>query len=40
MKLDSVNHIGIIGAGMIGNSLAVLATGHGYRTTCVDAARR
>jgi 3-hydroxybutyryl-CoA dehydrogenase len=35
MKLDSVNHIGIIGAGMIGDSLAVLATGHGYRTTVV-----
>ena len=33
MKLDSVNRIGIIGAGMIGDSLAVLATGHGYQTT-------
>ena len=33
MKLDSVKHIGIIGAGMIGDSLAVLGTGHGYRTT-------
>jgi 3-hydroxybutyryl-CoA dehydrogenase len=36
MKLDSVNKIGIVGAGMIGNSLAVLATGHGYQTVCVD----
>ena len=36
MKLDSVTHIGIIGGGMIGGSLAVLTTGHGYRTTCVD----
>jgi 3-hydroxybutyryl-CoA dehydrogenase len=36
MKLDGVKHIGIVGAGMIGNSLAVLTTGHGYRTTCVD----
>jgi 3-hydroxybutyryl-CoA dehydrogenase len=35
MKLDSVNHIGVIGAGMIGDSLAVLGTGHGYRTTLV-----
>ena len=35
MKLDSVRHIGIIGAGMIGDSLAVLTTGHGYRTTCL-----
>ncbi|HLA80796.1 MAG TPA: 3-hydroxyacyl-CoA dehydrogenase NAD-binding domain-containing protein, partial [Thermoleophilia bacterium] len=33
--LDSVKHIGIIGAGMIGDSLAVLTTGHGYRTTVV-----
>ncbi len=33
MKLDNVKHIGIIGLGMIGDSLAVLATGHGYRTT-------
>ena len=33
MKLDSVNRIGIIGAGMIGDSLAVLATGHGYYAT-------
>lgn len=35
MKLDSVRHIGIIGLGMIGDSMAVLTTGHGYRTTCV-----
>lgn len=35
MKRDDVKHIGIIGAGMIGDSLAVLTTGHGYRTTVV-----
>ena len=35
MKLANVDHIGIIGAGMIGDSLAVLATGHGYRATLV-----
>ncbi len=35
MKLESVKHIGIIGAGMIGDSLAVLTTGHGYQTTLV-----
>jgi UDP-N-acetyl-D-mannosaminuronate dehydrogenase len=34
-ELDSVKHIGIIGLGMIGDSLAVLTTGHGYRTTCL-----
>lgn len=33
MKLENVKHIGIIGLGMIGDSLAVLTTGHGYRTT-------
>ena len=33
MKLDSVKHIAIIGAGMIGDSMAVLTTGHGYKTT-------
>ncbi len=33
MKLDNVKHIGIIGTGMIGTSLAVLTTGHGYKTT-------
>ena len=36
MKLDSVKHIGIVGLGMIGDSMAVLTTGHGYRTTGVD----
>ena len=35
MKLNNVQHIGIIGMGMIGDSMAVLTTGHGYRTTCV-----
>ena len=35
MKLNSVKHIGIIGLGMIGDSLAVLTTGHGYKTTCL-----
>jgi 3-hydroxybutyryl-CoA dehydrogenase len=35
MKLATVKHIGIIGAGMIGDSMAVLSTGHGYRTTCL-----
>jgi 3-hydroxybutyryl-CoA dehydrogenase len=35
VKLDGVKHIGILGAGMIGDSLAVLTTGHGYRTTVV-----
>lgn len=35
MKLESVKHIGIIGLGMIGDSMAVLTSGHGYRTTCV-----
>ncbi|MCE5255179.1 MAG: 3-hydroxyacyl-CoA dehydrogenase family protein [Actinomycetia bacterium] len=35
MKLDGVRHIGIVGPGMIGDSLAVLTTGHGYRTTCI-----
>ena len=33
MKLDSVKHIALIGAGMIGDSMAVLTTGHGYKTT-------
>ncbi|MDL2280647.1 hypothetical protein LJC10_02165 [Selenomonadales bacterium OttesenSCG-928-I06] len=35
MKLDNVKHIGIVGLGMIGDSMAVLTTGHGYKTTCV-----
>ena len=33
MKLDDVGHIGIIGTGMIATSMAVLTTGHGYKTT-------
>ncbi len=33
MKLENVNHIAIIGKGMIGISLAVLFTGNGYKTT-------
>lgn len=33
MKLDGINHVGVVGTGMIGTSLAVLLTGHGYRTT-------
>lgn len=33
MKLDDVKHIGVIGTGMIATSLAVLTTGHGYKTT-------
>ncbi len=32
-KMDSVKHIGIIGTGMMASSMAVLTTGHGYRTT-------
>jgi 3-hydroxybutyryl-CoA dehydrogenase len=35
MKLDSVKQIGIIGNGMIGDSLSVLTTGHGYQTVCL-----
>ncbi|MCL2365739.1 MAG: 3-hydroxyacyl-CoA dehydrogenase family protein [Oscillospiraceae bacterium] len=35
MKLDGVTHVGIIGLGMIGDSMAVLTTGHGYKTTCI-----
>ena len=35
MKLESINHISIIGTGMIGASLAALFTGNGYRTTMV-----
>ena len=35
MKLDSVRHIGIIGNGMIGSSMSLLTTGHGYATTCL-----
>ncbi len=33
MKLENINHIAIIGKGMIGISLAVLFTGNGYKTT-------
>ena len=33
MKMDSVKHIGIIGTGMMASSMAVLTSGHGYRTT-------
>lgn len=33
MKLDNVDHIAIIGTGMIGASMAVLFTGNGYKTT-------
>ena len=33
MRLDNVKHIGIIGTGMIGTSLAVLTTGYGYKTS-------
>ena len=33
MKIDNVKHIGIIGTGMMASSMAVLTTGHGYRTT-------
>ena len=35
MKLDSVKQIGIIGNGMIGDSISVLTTGHGYKTVCL-----
>jgi 3-hydroxybutyryl-CoA dehydrogenase len=33
MRLDNVTHIGVIGTGMIATSMAVLTTGHGYKTT-------
>lgn len=33
MKLENINHIAIIGTGMIGASMAVLFTGNGYKTT-------
>lgn len=35
MKVSGVTSIGIIGAGMIGQSMAVLTTGHGYKTVCL-----
>lgn len=33
MKLENVKQIAVIGTGMIGTSMAVLFTGHGYDTT-------
>ena len=33
MKMENVKHIGLIGTGMMATSLAVLTTGHGYKTT-------
>ena len=33
MKLEAINHIAIIGTGMIGAGMAVLFTGNGYKTT-------
>lgn len=33
MKLENINHIAIIGTGMMGASMAVLFTGNGYKTT-------
>ncbi len=33
MKIESINHVTIVGAGMIGASLSALFTGNGYRTT-------
>ncbi len=35
MKLDGVHCIGIVGNGMIGDSMTVLTTGHGYKTVSV-----
>ena len=35
MKLDNVKTIGVIGNGMIGDSMTVLTTGHGYKTISV-----
>ncbi len=35
MKMDGVTSIGVIGNGMIGDSMTVLTTGHGYRTVSV-----
>ena len=35
MKMDGVTHIGVIGNGMIGDSMTVLTTGHGYPTISV-----
>ncbi|MBI9102729.1 MAG: 3-hydroxyacyl-CoA dehydrogenase family protein [Spirochaetales bacterium] len=33
MKIDGIDHIAIIGTGMIGSSQAALFTGNGYKTT-------
>lgn len=33
MKLKGINHVAIVGTGMIGSSQAALFTGHGYKTT-------
>ncbi len=33
MKLEGINHVAIIGTGMIGSSQAALFTGNGYKTT-------
>ncbi|MCL1896377.1 MAG: 3-hydroxyacyl-CoA dehydrogenase NAD-binding domain-containing protein [Clostridiales bacterium] len=35
MKHPEIKTIGIVGMGMIGDSLSVLTTGHGYKTICV-----
>lgn len=32
MKMDGIGAIGVIGNGMIGDSMTVLTTGHGYKT--------
>jgi hypothetical protein len=39
MKLDSVKQIGIIGNGMIGDSLSVLTTGTATRPSAWPASR-
>ena len=35
MKMEGVTAIGVIGNGMIGDSMTVLTTGHGYKTVSV-----
>ena len=35
MKMEGVTSIGVIGNGMIGDSMTVLTTGHGYKTVSV-----
>ncbi len=40
MRTDNVTHIGIIGTGMIGSSMAVLTSGHGYKTTVFARSRQ